>query len=226
MVKGILFDMDGVLIDSEPATARSVVAYFASKGVNIPTTDFRDFIGGGERLYYNSIAKHYRIKDFDYDTCREDLYDAYRKEIAEEGPMAGVQRFLHNCKKAGIKTVSASSAFMEKIDINLRQCGLTTSDFTALVCGDMFKRNKPAPDIYQVAAKQIGLNPNECMVMEDSMNGLSSGHAAGCLTCGLMTSFDKQQLKEFGADYVVQTLDAFPDFDSIDAFNALYPRFA
>jgi len=93
--------------------------------------------------------------------------------------------FVRACRAAGIKTAVASSADMIKVKGNLEQIGLVPErDFDAVVCGEDVQRKKPAPDIFLLAAKRIGIDPKECLVVEDAPSGVKAGAAAGACRDG------------------------------------------
>lgn len=220
MITGILFDMDGVLIDSEPIILQSAISYFASIGVRVEAEDFTPFIGAGDRRFLCGVAEKYNVV-LDFEEARHALFAKYGELAAGTGAMEGVHRFIRNAKKAGLKTAVASSAPLQKVLINLKCMNLAESDFDLVVSGDRVKRNKPQPDIYQLSALSLGLACEECLVLEDALNGVLAGKRAGCMVCALATTFSPDQLFEKGADLVVSSLDGFEDFSTLEEFNAL-----
>ncbi len=218
MIKGILFDMDGVLIDSEPVILRAAISYFASLGVTVQKEDFTPFIGAGDRKFLCGVAEKYNLT-IDFEEAKKKLFSLYEEFVMEVGPLDGVHRFIANAKKAGLKIAVATSGAPAKVAINLKSIGLSESDFDLVVTGAMIKRNKPEADIYQLAALGMGLPTQECLVMEDAVNGIYAGKKAGCLVCALTTTFAVTSLFEAGADLVVTSLDSFEDFSSIEMFN-------
>ncbi|AEV30491.1 cytidine deaminase, homotetrameric [Sphaerochaeta pleomorpha str. Grapes] len=220
MITGILFDMDGVLIDSEPIILQAAIAYFDSIGIVVKPEDFTPFIGAGERQFLCGVAEKYH-ETIDFEKARKALFSLYGELAAEAGPLEGVSRFLRNGHNAGLKMAVASSASREKVLMNLVSIGCKETDFDLVVSGDMISRNKPEPDIYQLAALSMGLATQDCLVMEDALNGIVSAKRAKCTVCGLTTTFTVNQLFEAGADLVVSSLDSFEDFSSIEEFNGL-----
>ena len=218
MIKGILFDMDGVLIDSEPLILHAAISYFASLGVSVNKEDFTPFIGAGDRRFLCGVAEKYGLT-IDFDEAKKQLFALYEDFAMEVGPLEGVHRFIANAKKAGLKIAVATSGAPAKVAINLKSIGLSESDFDRVVTGSMIKRNKPEPDIYQLAALSMGLPTQECLVMEDAINGIHAGKKAGCQVCALTTTFVVTSLFEAGADLVVTSLDSFEDFSSVEMFN-------
>lgn len=218
MINGILFDMDGVLIDSEPLILHAAISYFASLGVSVKKEDFTPFIGAGDRRFLCGVAEKYGLA-IDFEEAKKKLFSLYEDFAMEVGPLEGVHRFITNAKKAGLKIAVATSGAPAKVAINLKSIGLSESDFDLVVTGSMIKRNKPAPDIYQLAALAMGLPTEECLVMEDAINGIHAGKKAGCMVCGLTTTFVVTSLFKAGADLVVTSLDSFEDFSSVEMFN-------
>lgn len=224
MIKGILFDMDGVLIDSERYINDAAVAYFASLGITVQPGDFIPFVGAGENRYIGGVAEKYGVS-IDIEQAKETTYGIYEQLITgKEGPLPGVVRFLANAHGAGLHMAVATSADKMKMEINLRAMGIDASWFDVMVNGKDLERKKPFPDIYLMAASRMGLDAHDCLVFEDATNGVQSAKAAGCLCCGLITSFSADQLREQGADIVVGTLDDFKDFTSFEQFNRLVVR--
>lgn len=220
MIKGILFDMDGVLIDSEPLILHAAISYFSSLGVSVQSEDFAPFVGAGDRRFLCGVAEKYKV-EIDYEKAQKELFSLYEDYAQEVGPLDGVHRFLANARKAGLKLAVATSGAPDKVAINLRSIGLKASDFDLVVTGAMIQRNKPNPDIYQLAALSMGLPTQECLVIEDAINGIHAGKSAGCTVCALTTSFVLSSLFEAGADLVVSTLDSFEDFSTLPEFNAM-----
>jgi cytidine deaminase len=224
MIEGILFDMDGVLIDSEPVILHAAMSYLESLGVKTQPEDFIPFIGAGDKRYLCGVAEKYGLQ-IDFETAKHPLFQLYETYAVDRGPLPGVHRLIRNARKAGLKIALATSATRMKAAINLKAIGLEESDFDLVVTGDKLKRNKPSPDIYQLASLGMGLPPEQCLVIEDALNGVVSGKRAGAAVCAVNTSFTVTELFEAGADYVVSTLDAFEDFSTPEAFNAQLASF-
>jgi cytidine deaminase len=167
MIEGILFDMDGVLIDSEPVILHAAMTYFERIGVTVQPEDFTPFIGAGDKRFLCGVAEKYGVS-IDFEEARETLFSLYATYAMDRGPLPGVHRFISNARKAGLKLALATSAVRTKAEINLRAIGLAESDFDCMVTGESIKRNKPNPDIYQLASLSMGLPPQECLVIEDA----------------------------------------------------------
>lgn len=219
MISGILFDMDGVLIDSEAYIAQAAILFFADKGVQASVEDFQPFVGAGEDRYIGGVAEKYGL-ELDLEDAKAKVYQKYAQLVlGHVGPMPGVTRFLKNARAAGLKMAVASSADRTKVEINLQAIGADLQWFDIVISGSQIKRKKPYPDIYQFAAFSLGLACDDCLVVEDAVNGVQAAKAAGCLCCGITGTFDAETLAQNGADIIVTSLDAFTDFSSKEEFN-------
>ncbi|MHC1692978.1 MAG: cytidine deaminase [Sphaerochaetaceae bacterium] len=221
MITGILFDMDGVLIDSEEYICKAAVEFFHRKGVCVESEDFLPFVGAGEDRYIGGVAQKYGL-ELDIEQAKLDTYAIYEGLImGKEGALPGVVRFLGNAHKAGLHMAVATSADKTKMEVNLRAMGIDRAWFEVLVNGKDITRKKPFPDIYLKAASMLGLEIGQCIVFEDAVNGVQSAKAAGSLCGAITTSFSVECLRSQGADFIIGGLDDFEDFSTIGEFNRL-----
>ncbi len=208
---GVIFDMDGVLVDSEPFIAEAAVRMFAEKGVEVTHDDFRPFIGTGEDRFLGGVAEARGVVlEMPRDKVR--TYEIYLELIQGRlEPLPGVREFIARCRSLALKLAVASSADRMKVEGNLHQLGLPSGTFDAVVVGEDVNRKKPAPDIFEEAARRSGLDPSTCLVIEDAVSGVAAAKAAGSRCLGLTTSFSAEQLREAGADWTAATLAEAPD---------------
>ena len=208
-LKGILFDMDGVLVDSEEYIFEATKLMLAEHGITAKKEDASHFVGMGENKYITGIAK---MNGFDVDIERDKArtYQIY-EEISRGKLYAlpGALKFIEACVFKGLKLAVASSADKVKVMINLREIGLSGDNFQAIVTGEDVELKKPFPDIYIKAAKMIGLKPQECLVVEDAVSGVKAGKAAGAKCLALTTSFPANLLGE--ADWICENLASVPE---------------
>ncbi len=209
MIEGVIFDMDGVLVDTERFICEAAVKMFAEKGVTVSPDDFLEFVGMGENRYLGGVAEKHGL-ELDLDRDKSRTYEIYG-EIVEDRiePLPGVIDFLERCKRLGLKTAVATSADRTKMEINLREMGLSENHFNVCVNGLEVERKKPHPDIFLFAAEKIGVSPEKCLVVEDAVSGIAAGKAAGCKCLGLTTSFTREQLAQ--ADWISNTLADAPN---------------
>lgn len=203
---GVILDMDGVLLESEPFIAEAAVRMFAEKGVKVTAADFRPFIGTGEDRFLGGVAEQKKVT-LDMPRDKERTYEIYLELIAGRlESLPGVGRFLAECRRRGLKLAVASSADRVKVEANLHEINLPASRFEAVVVGEDVARKKPAPDIFIEAARRMGLDPENCLVVEDAISGVTAARAAGARCLGLTTSFSADQLRAAGANWTADDL--------------------
>jgi len=207
--KGVIFDMDGVLADSEPLITRAARMMFAELGLEVQDEDFVPFIGTGEERFIGGAAEKYGF-ELDLVKAKVRTYDIYLEIIKGVlKPLPGVHEFVSRCGQMGKRIAVASSADRRKVDGNLSEIGLPPELFAVVIAGEDVTHKKPAPDIFLLAAQRLGLAPQECLVVEDAVSGVRAAKAAGARCLALMTSFDRQALK--GADFFAKDLSDAPD---------------
>ncbi|MGN0489570.1 MAG: HAD family hydrolase [Ruminococcus sp.] len=181
-IKGIVFDMDGVVLDTEKLYIRF-------------WCEAADFYGYPMERYHalaiRSMARPFAIEklksffgqDFDYHAVHQKRIELMDKYISENGiekkPYA--EELLSFLKDNGYKTAIATATAPERTEKYLEQVGLYKY-FDKVVCASMVKQGKPKPDIYLRACQELQLKPKECMAIEDSPNGIRSASGAGCVT--------------------------------------------
>ena len=145
-IAGVIFDMDGVLLESEPFIAAAAVRMFAEKGVEVVPEEFRPFIGTGEDRFLGGVAEARGVPlDMPRDKVR--TYEIYLDLIAGRlEALPGVGRFLTECRRRGLKTAVASSADGMKVEGNLKEIHLPASSFQAIVVGEDVINKKPTPE--------------------------------------------------------------------------------
>lgn len=205
--RGILFDMDGVLCDSEGLIAEAACRMFAERHrVRVLPEDFVPFIGTGEDRYLGGVARQYNVTLRQPEDKRR-VYEMYLEIIAGRlQALPGVPGFIAAARAAGWRLAVATSADRIKMDGNLREIGLPAETFDACVTGEDIEHKKPAPDIFLLAAERIGLPARDCVVIEDAPNGVRAAKAAGARCLALTTSFTAEALRAEGADWVAAGL--------------------
>jgi len=183
-----LFDLDGVLIDSEPLYSEFYDSI--AKIHNIGVDNFSQIIKG------STIGKILS----DYFPTEEMKADVVRRLNEFERTMPypifdGVVEFLKELRKNGIPAVIATSSAPEKMEQLSRRLPAFTSLFDAVVTGADVSKSKPDPECYILAARLVGCNPADCYVFEDSVNGLKAGMASGAVVIGLTTTLPEATLK-------------------------------
>ncbi len=213
MLKGVLFDMDGVLVDTEELIACASVEMFRERGLEVKEEDFLPFVGTGEVRYLGGVAEKYGFP-LDLQEAKRRVYEIYdRLAHGNLQLLPGVKDFIERCREQGLKMAVATSADRVKMLINLREGGLSAEGFDALVTAEDVTHKKPAPDIYLKAAERLGLPPANCLVVEDAPAGITAGKRAGARVLALTTSFGEEELRD--ADWIAPDLAHVPD-DAIE----------
>ena len=204
MIQAVLFDMDGVLVDSERQICLAAIQMFKELGIAALPEDFLPFVGTGENRYLGGVAEKYGVR-LDIDAAKRRTYAIYAEIVhGRLQPLAGVHQFITRCRANGFKTAIATSADLMKMGINLREIGLPAETFDATVNGLEVTHKKPSPEIYFTAARKVEVEPCRCLVVEDAINGVQAAKAAGMFCLALTTSFSAQELKQ--ADWICKDL--------------------
>ena len=203
--KAVIFDMDGVLVSSEPILREAAITYLKDKGLSqIQDDDFKPFIGSGEEKYIGGVAEKYGL-EIDATLAKKTVYEQYFKLIKGRlKPLPGVIDFIDKCKNMGKKIALASSADLIKVKANLSEIGIPLNRFDVTCTGDDAKNKKPDPEIFLLATKRLGFSPQECLVIEDAATGVKAAKSAGCRCLAVTTSLSREELKE--ADYIFDNL--------------------
>ncbi|MDL2247937.1 HAD family phosphatase [Bacteroides sp. OttesenSCG-928-J23] len=191
MLKAVIFDMDGVLIDSEILYLHALQRYLQDQGVTLAWRDLTWVVGMKLEDISAHIVKKYALNLTAEEVSRgQERYcdDLYQADLAV---MEGLEDFLTELKSHGVKTAVASSSIKRDVDTVLRRFDLKQY-FDAVVAGDMVERSKPAPDIFLRAAQLLKALPEECAVIEDSVSGIAAGKSAGMFVVGFKGSVVKQ----------------------------------
>jgi HAD superfamily hydrolase (TIGR01509 family) len=207
---GIIFDMDGVLTDSEWFIAEAGRLMFQeTHGAAVTHEDFLPFVGLGENRFLGGVAEKYGIA-FDLERDKARTYAIYTEIIKGKlKPLPGAVEFVRRCRELGFKTALATSTDYVKMTASLEAIGLSEAGggfFDATVNGLEVERRKPFPDIFLEAARRIGAAPECCWVVEDSTGGIAAAKAAGMRCLALLTTFPEAEVKQAGPDIIARDL--------------------
>ena len=196
VIRAVVFDMDGVLTDSEPLINAAAIARFRERRVVVAPEDFQPFVGTGENRYIGGVAEKHGVR-LDLEAAKHRTYEIYLAMVPERlQAFPGAVELVRSCQKAGFKVAVASSADLVKIEANLRQIGLPPAAWDAVVSAEDAVRKKPAPDLFLAAARKLGVAPAECVVIEDAVNGIQAAKAAGMRCVAVAQSFPPEKLRE------------------------------
>jgi HAD superfamily hydrolase (TIGR01509 family) len=177
----IIFDCDGVLIDSEMLANRSEVEFFKTFGIEFDLTDYIDrFVGKNTKDVLKGIELLHRMKlsEESWKLVEDNTSKVFQTELK---PITGIFELLASTDKA--KCVASSSS-LERLDLTLCITGLFDRFSPHIFSAEQVDRGKPTPDLFLFAAKQMQVHPNRCVVIEDSLTGVRAGVAAGMTVLG------------------------------------------
>ncbi|HBN84462.1 MAG TPA: HAD family phosphatase [Clostridiales bacterium] len=212
---GIIFDMDGVLVDSEPVIKMAAIKGLAQYGVHAKPEDFEPFVGAGEDRFIGGVAEAYHTPYVP--EMKKLVYQIYGELVDKHLKIYdGVPEMLIRLSEKGYKLALASSADMIKVKANLQTAGISFDLFQVVLTGEDVVRKKPAPDIFIKAGERLGLSSQDCWVVEDAVNGLKAAKAAEMHCIGITSSFNRNRLEAENPDYVFDnTLDIEAIFDKM-----------
>ncbi len=221
VIEAVVFDMDGVLLDSEPLHHVVVNELLAAHGARIDAEAYRAYLGTTleytwadliTRLNLPGTLDEYR-RGYD-----EAILESYRRHSV---PAPGAAALVGGLRERGIRLAVASSSRTLWVETALRQLGLRDA-FTVVVTGDMVTRSKPDPEIYALAAARLGVAPAHCLAIEDAPKGVQSARAAGMTVVGVRTEYTAHLALE-GARVVLDSLTEF-DYAWLDEAHARMER--
>jgi HAD superfamily hydrolase (TIGR01509 family) len=177
--KAVLFDFDGVLVDTEWAIYQAWLRTFQAHGHDLPLDVYTRCIGSDfETWSPKTHLEELSGLAFDWHDLDQKRQDEIMADLAGEHAMPGIVSLLENLNQWGTRLAVVSSSSHSWVDGWLEKLDLT-KHFETTVCRGDAPQIKPAPDLYLEAAKRLGLAPEHCLVIEDSLNGTKAGRAAG-----------------------------------------------
>lgn len=200
---GVLFDMDGVLIDSEPVHAKAINALAVELGgCPLEEAVLFGFKGVPDRDVAAGILRLFPESGLTPAEIMARAFALFEERFALVRLLPGAREFASACRKGGKRLALATSAARRMQRMAFEAFELDPF-FETLVTAEDVRRGKPDPEPYLLAAARLGLEPGRCVVLEDSLNGVRSGRAAGCRVVALTTTFSASALWEAGAEVVV-----------------------
>jgi HAD superfamily hydrolase (TIGR01509 family) len=176
----VIFDMDGVLVNSEPFYIEVEQTNFRQLGLEISEEEHQTYQGTATDRMWHLIKERHGIEHPVDELVKmtNSLVTPYFKSLEKMDPMPGVEKLILNLKGKGIPLALASSSYVDVIEIILQKTGLKKY-FDVVVSSQMAGASKPEPDIFLLAAQKLGAQPEKCVVIEDSTNGIAAAKRAG-----------------------------------------------
>jgi HAD superfamily hydrolase (TIGR01509 family) len=207
MPYGVIFDIDGVLANTEALIARATIAMFRELyNVTLTPEDLRPYIGTGAKRYTQGPAEDRGI-EIDLDQALRKRHENYvallqsGESIAFPGASELIEA-VHNHPECKLAIATASPS--EKAGATLAAAAIDLSRFDAVITGDMVTHIKPHPEIYLTTSKIIGIAPRNCVVIEDAVAGVAAAKSAGMHCIAVTNTFTKEELS--AADQIVNSL--------------------
>lgn len=204
-MKAFIFDMDGVIIDSEPIHFQVDIETMKHLGCNMSKKELEKYVGTTNEYMLTDIKKNYNIKESIEEITDYKMKLTKRKIIESDlEPIEGIKELLVNLKENNIPAAIASSSPIDFINIVVEKFKIRDY-FQYIVSGEEVVNGKPAPDIYIKTAKKLGFDPKDCTVIEDSKNGVQAAKSAGMKCIGFANvNSGNQDLSK--ADIIVDSI--------------------
>jgi HAD superfamily hydrolase (TIGR01509 family) len=194
MLKAVLFDMDGVIVDTEPLHHKAYQQMFETVGIDVSVAMYTSFTGQSTRGICEELCSHFGLKNNPKELVQMKRNN-FTKLFFEDQDLkliTGVEKLIKDYFKNGLTLILASSASMFTIK-NVTERFKLDPFFTDKLSGADLKVSKPHPEIFINAAKAANANPNECMVIEDSTNGIKAAKRAGIFCTAYKSKNSKNQ---------------------------------
>lgn len=199
---GVLFDLDGVLLDTEGIYTDFWQAIDDKYPTGVP--GFAHIIKGSN---LKTILDTY-YPDKKLQEVIIEILDNFEKEMKYR-PFADAMKFVEELNERGIRTCIVTSSSMIKMNNAFEQLPGFRDMFDGLITGDMVKNCKPDPEGYLMAADMLGLKPENCYVFEDSLQGIQAGINAGCKVVALTTTVARERIEELEANKIMDSFNGF-----------------
>ena len=198
----LIFDMDGVLVDSEPLHKRAKEEAFLQFGIVLPESVYDSYKGRpDETMLPEILARNGGMERLaELSRLKRAAYESIEHEQQE---VPGAVDFVI-WAKSRYRVALATSATTRNRTVTLERLGIG-DHFEVIVDHGQRPRPKPDPEVFQMAMQGLGVNPGDCWIIEDSLNGIAAAKAAGCVAVGITTTFDASKLSAAGADVIVDS---------------------
>ena len=202
-MKAVIFDMDGVLIDSQVLHNQAKQELLLRFGLSVPLEELKAFAGSSRAFFQATITRQYGVQ-WDWSEFYRAMDERVTELLETVQPIPGAMETLDEIKHLGLKLGLATSSqkpILERVSARFQ----FDQRFDVIVCANDVENTKPDPEIFLLAAERLRVLPAECAVVEDSLNGVRAAKAAGMYTVAITTTFPRYELQI--ADRVIQSFD-------------------
>lgn len=202
MLKAVIFDMDGVIADTEKLHAQTSAEMLREFGILVPPKELSaKYAGTSDEFMFRDLFSEHRIPADPIATARRRWQKMYTLLDGNIQPMPGAVELIRELKQHGVKIGLASGSYLHFIDLVLGKLSVKHF-FDAIASGEEVKNIKPAPDVFLLAAQRLGVQPEHCIVIEDAVSGMIGAKCAGMKCVGLVDN----PLKKYPADILTSQL--------------------
>ncbi len=211
MIRAVIYDMDGLLLDSEPLWQEAEIRVFGGVGISLTREQCMEFMGVpvGE-----VVARRFREKPWSGRTreqVKDEIIAAVEALVLERGrPLPGVRESLAYMRRKELACALASSSAMRLIETVLQKFGLNDS-FSVVHSAEQEEHGKPHPAVFLTTARKLGIDARECLVLEDSVNGVIAGKAAGMQVIAIPAAHHRNDPRFAIADLRLRSLEELGD---------------
>lgn len=216
-LKAVLFDMDGVIVDTEPLHRKAYFRMFEDFGIDVSEELYTSFTGASTKKVCSTLKETFKLDETHEDLAaiKRNYFKHYFDTDSDFGLIPGVKNLIENYFENGLKLVLASSAHMNTINWVFEKFDLEKY-FIGKISGADLQESKPHPEIF-ILASEIASEPKEnCMVIEDSTNGIEAAHAAGIFCAAYQSAHSKSQVYDKAGLLVSDFSDI--EFDKIGKY--------
>jgi len=216
MLRAVIFDMDGVIVDSHPAHKKAWQKFLELQNRDVSNEDLNFVMEGRKR---EEILRHFlgEVSDEQLHILGHQKEQIFREEAVDVKVIEGLRDVLQKLSEAEIRLAVASSGSSRRVNDILNSLGLMRY-FQVVVTGDHVTHGKPDPAIFRLACERVGVQPSETLVFEDSVSGVRAAKSAGMKCIGVASNGVIPILLQAGADHII------PDFSGV-TFDQLQSLF-
>lgn len=203
MVKGVIFDMDGTMVDSLPYHHEAWKIFFNENKVENFSEKLKDYKGGGTLDLMKAVyGDRYSLKELKKMSDEKEIIfrRIYKGNVK---PIKGFKKFLIDVKSRNILVGLASNAIRKNVSLIIKELEIY-NDFDSIICGDEVDNGKPNPEMFNKTIDRFKINKNECLIFEDSLEGIIAANNSGINVIGITSSSSHKSLKDAGASETIE----------------------
>lgn len=202
MIKTVIFDMDGVLVDTEPVHFEAYIQHFKELNISVNDELYQTFVGSSTKNIYKRIKEHFNLSESleELISQKRKLYHKAFEQSTSLKLIDGVLELIQELHENNIQMIVASSSSYDNIDLIFKRFNLDPY-FSHKISGEDFVESKPNPAIFNTAVELSGHSKEECIIIEDSTNGINAANKAGVFVIGYKAKDSKQDYSS--ADIII-----------------------